>query len=58
MPATTDGRTAECYLFDDGLSNWIGPTHAIYYRSPGKVCMPDGTSTGACRKWFGNCQVR
>ena len=57
MPVTSDGRIAECYLFDDGLTNWVGPTHAIYYREPGLVCMPDGTGTGTCRKWFGNCQV-
>ena len=57
MPSTADGRAVECYLFDDGLNNWIGPTEAIYYRQPGQVCMPDGTATGACRKWFGNCQV-
>jgi hypothetical protein len=56
-PETSDGYVAECYLFDDGLSNWIGPTDAIYYRGPGQVCMPDGSGTGACRKWFGNCQV-
>ncbi len=54
---TSDGFEAECYLFDDGLSNWIGPTRAIYFNSAGKVCAPDGTATGACRKWFGNCQV-
>ena len=58
MPATTDGRAAGCYLFDDGYTNKIGPTHAIYYRAPGQVCMPDGTANGACRKWFGQCQVK
>lgn len=58
IPATADGRAVECYLFDDGLSNLVGPTDAIYYRAPGKVCMPaDGSPTGLCRKWFGNCHV-
>jgi ribosomal protein S14 len=57
MPRTVDGRTAECYLFDDGFTNPIGPTHAIYYLGPGQVCMPDGSATGACRKWFGHCRV-
>lgn len=57
LPMTADRYKAECYLFDDGLTNWIGPTHEIYYRAPGQVCMPNGTSAGACRKWFGNCQV-
>jgi len=55
-PVTADGHLVECYLFDDGLSNWIGPTAAMLYRGPGQVCMPD-TGNGACRKWFGNCQV-
>ena len=55
LPETTDNRKVQCYLFDDGYSNKIGPTHAIYYANPGKVCMPDGTSSGACRKWFGQC---
>jgi hypothetical protein len=54
---TADGRRVSCYLFDDGLTNWVGPTHAIVYNGSGQVCMPDGTSTGTCRKWFGNCQV-
>ena len=54
---TADDRAVECYLFDDGLTNWVGPTTAIYYRGPNQVCMPDGTDFGTCRKWFGNCQV-
>ncbi len=57
LPKTSDGRQVDCYLFDDGYSNRVGPTRAIYYRSPGQVCMPDGTPTGTCRKWFGKCQV-
>jgi PAN domain len=56
-PVTSDGRRASCYLFDDGGANRIGPTDALYYRSPSQVCMPDGTATGACRKWFGDCEV-
>ena len=55
--AATASAAVECYLFDDGLTNWVGPTEAIFYSSPGKVCMPDGTGSGTCRKWFGNCQV-
>ncbi len=55
--AATPTHAVECYLFDDGLSNWVGPSEAIFYGGPGKVCMPDGTATGTCRKWFGNCQV-
>jgi hypothetical protein len=55
--STTDGRPVQCYLFNDGMSNLIGPTDAIYFRQAGQVCMPDGSSDGACRKWFGNCEV-
>jgi hypothetical protein len=57
LASTADGRAVQCYLFDDGNTNRIGPTQAIYYREPGQVCMPDGTSVGACRKWFGTCRV-
>lgn len=55
--AATPDFAVECYLFDDGLSNWVGPTEAIFFGAPSKVCMPDGTGAGTCRKWFGNCQV-
>lgn len=53
---TADRHGVACYLFDDGLSNWVGPTDAIFFNG-NKVCMPDGTGSGTCRKWFGNCQV-
>lgn len=58
LPQTADGRQVSCRLFDDGYTNMTGPTRAIYYRSPGKVCMPDGTAAGTCRKWFGRCEVQ
>lgn len=57
LPATANGHAVQCYLFDDGMANWVGPTEAMFYASSGQVCMPDGTGTGTCRKWFGNCQV-
>jgi hypothetical protein len=57
MASTSDGRKVQCYLFNDGMSNLVGPTDAIYYRGSGQVCMPDGSATGLCRKWFGNCEV-
>jgi hypothetical protein len=49
MASTSDGRAVRCYLFNDGNTNRIGPTDAIYYPSPVQVCMPDGSATGACR---------
>ena len=53
---TSDRHSVTCYIFDDGLSNWAGPTDSIFFNGS-KVCMPDGTASGTCRKWFGNCQV-
>jgi transmembrane serine protease 11D len=58
LPQTDDGRNVSCRLFNDGYTSMTGPTRAIYYRSPGRVCMPDGTATGTCRKWFGRCEAR
>lgn len=58
LPQTADGRQVSCRLFGDGYTNMTGPTRAIYYRSSGRVCMPDGTATGTCRKWFGRCEAR
>lgn len=58
MGASTDGRPVVCHLFGDAYSAMVGPTDAIYFASNGQVCMPDGTSTGTCRKWFGRCLVQ
>lgn len=58
LSETTDGQKAQCYLFDDGYTNMVGPTNAIYYRAPGSVCMPDGSAMGTCRKWFGRCELQ
>ena len=57
---TQDGRNVTCDVFDDGYSNLQGPTDAIYSlgilgQQNLDACMPDGTSTGLCRKWFGRC---
>lgn len=55
LAESNDGRKAQCYLFNDGYTNMVGPTNAIHYRAPGSVCMPDGS---ACRKWFGRCELQ
>lgn len=55
---TTGGRPVACFLFDDAGANRVGPTRAIYYNSSGKLCMPDGTGTGTCRKYWGQCAVQ
>jgi hypothetical protein len=56
LPETDAGEKAQCYLFDDGYTNRIGPTNAIFYKDREKVCMPGGES-GVCRRWFGQCVV-
>jgi hypothetical protein len=55
-PVTATGKPVQCFLFNDGYADLIGPTDAIYARAPNQVCMPDGSSTGACRRWFGRCR--
>lgn len=57
LPTLQNGRAVECVLFNDGYTNVTGPTRAIYFRSNGQVCLPDGTPTGTCRKWFGRCRA-
>ena len=57
-PVSAGGKPAQCYLFNDGYTSLVGPTDAIYALSPGQVCMPDGSSNGTCRKWFGRCEVK
>ncbi|MET0343394.1 MAG: hypothetical protein ABW252_20455 [Polyangiales bacterium] len=52
---TTDGQPVRCQLFGDGYSDTTGITDAIYFRASGSVCLPDGTASGTCRKWFGRC---
>jgi len=57
LPTLENGRAVECVLFNDGYTKVTGPTQAIYFHSNGQVCLPDGTPTGTCRKWFGRCRV-
>jgi hypothetical protein len=41
-------------VFDDGYANMAGPSDAIYIPTKGnQACVPDQTSTGTCRRWFG-----
>ncbi|WP_437740933.1 hypothetical protein WMF39_35500 [Sorangium sp. So ce1504] len=51
------GQGVECFVFNDGATELAGPTQALYFQRDGKVCMPDGTPGGTCRKWFGNCRT-
>jgi len=51
------GQGVECFVFEDGYANMAGPSDALYFPGPNQVCMPDGTPTGTCRKWFGRCRT-
>jgi hypothetical protein len=52
----TAGEKVECRLFGDGYNDTTGPTDAIFYNGE-QSCLPDGTGSGTCRKWWGRCQV-
>lgn len=51
------GQSVECFAFDDGFTNPVGPTQAIYFSPTGQACVPDGSPAGACRKWWGECRT-
>ncbi|TKD13040.1 hypothetical protein [Polyangium fumosum] len=52
------GQGVECFVFNDGYADMVGPSQAIYLESgSGRACVPDGTPGGTCRKWFGRCQT-
>ncbi len=56
---TSDGRKVSCEAFDDGYANPTNLSDAIYIPHPipsgGQACVPDPTSTGVCRRWWGRC---
>jgi hypothetical protein len=51
------GQGVECFVFNDGTTDIRGPSTAIYFSPEGKACIPDGTSGGTCRRWFGRCRT-
>lgn len=51
------GQGVECFVFDDGYRAMAGPSGAVFFSGSGQACIPDGTSTGLCRRWFGRCQT-
>lgn len=55
--ARADQDRIECFVYDDGYTNVAGPSDAVYFAGPQKACIPDGTATGTCRKWFGGCRT-
>lgn len=52
-----DGQGVECFVFDDGYDWMEGPSDAIMFNADGKACIPDGTTAGRCRKWWGRCRT-
>ncbi|MET0341210.1 MAG: polymorphic toxin type 44 domain-containing protein [Polyangiales bacterium] len=48
----------ECFVFNDGYRDMAGPSAAVQLRGERQACIPDGSSTGLCRKWFGRCRTR
>ena len=44
-----------CHVFNDGYTDMSVAADAIYINSSHQACIPDGTSTGTCRKWAGRC---
>jgi hypothetical protein len=62
-----DGRIDEidcahrvsCGLFDEAYRYPVGPTGTIYPNTMlMRLCTPDGTALGTCRKFFGRCETR
>ena len=51
--ASSTGRTITMSVFDDGGANIFGSTDAIFINGQNQACVPDGTASGTCRKWFG-----
>jgi hypothetical protein len=54
---TSDGRSASCIVFGDGYTNQSLPSDAVFVNGSKQSCIPSGTSSGTCQKWFGRCQV-
>lgn len=53
--ATARAENVQCFVYDDGYTNVAGPSDAVYFLGPNRACIPDGTGTGTCRRWFGQC---
>lgn len=50
----TTHQAVNFQVFNDGSANLAGPSDAVYIPTAGnQACIPDQTSTGTCRRWFG-----
>lgn len=53
--ASARAENIQCFVYDDGYTNVAGPSDAVYFAGTNRACIPDGTATGTCRRWFGQC---
>ena len=51
------GAAVTCRVFNDGYASATGLSDALYFRANNSICVPDTTTKGTCRKWFGRCQT-
>jgi hypothetical protein len=54
LPPPPPQEVVLCHVFDDGYSNLVGPSDAVFINGQHQACIPGGAS-GICRKWFGRC---
>ncbi len=57
LPPPPAQEGIECRVFNDGYTDMTGPSGAVFINGVNQACIPDGTATGTCRKWFGRCST-
>jgi hypothetical protein len=57
LPPAPTQEGIECRVFNDGYTNMTGPSGAVFINGANQACIPDGTASGTCRKWFGRCST-
>jgi hypothetical protein len=57
QPVAATAEGVVCSVFDDGYANLVGPSDAVFTNGSQQACIPSGTATGTCRKWFGRCST-
>jgi hypothetical protein len=51
------GKPVTMNVFDDGGGNNAGSADAVFVNGDDHACIPDGTASGTCRRWFGQGQT-
>jgi len=51
--AVSSGKQVTMNVFDDGGANSAGSVDAVFINGNNQACIPDGTASGTCRRWFG-----